>query len=148
MISSEPYRFSNLCRQDKIRLQNLIQELAKASQSLAVKDKQIQELQKTLDQNKDEKSEIETQKNGNVVLTIKILTYLLLAALEKAEGTKQILTKFRTELKTQQDEISDQILKATKQIKLIKEKRHMDKKQFKRKEELLKKGMVLFIFHV
>ena len=148
MISSEPYRFSNLCRQDKIRLQNLIQELAKASQSLAVKDKQIQELQKTLDQNKDEKSEIETQKNGNVVLTIKILTYVLSAALEKAEGTKQILTKFRTELKTQQDEISDQILKATKQIKIIKEKRHMDKKQFKRKEELLKKGMVLFIFHV
>jgi len=64
MITTGPYRFSHLCREDKIRLQNLIQELATASKSLNEKDKLISNLQNTLDNKNKEKYKIESEKNG------------------------------------------------------------------------------------
>ena len=63
MISTEA-RFGDLCRADKLRLQKLIQELAKSSKEVGEKQKQIDALQNILEENTKQKGLIEAERTG------------------------------------------------------------------------------------
>lgn len=121
--TQEELRFGNLCKADKLRLQQLIKELATSSKLLSEKDSKIEQLELDLKNKKNEQSQIEHER---------------IVALTKAEGAKEMYSKFKNELFDQQADIQRQIKKATQQIETIKSKRKNERNQFKINENLLK----------
>ena len=63
-------RFGQLCKDDKLRLQTLINELANANQNLKSKEKRIDELELQLNEKENLVNEVNSQKSGFFIIFI------------------------------------------------------------------------------
>jgi len=116
--------FGQLCNQDKLRLQSLINELAKSNDELKQREKRIDELESKLQQKENAFEKVESAKSESD---------------EREKRTKRALEHFRSEIHTQQNAIDKQIKDAMVQVTRIKEKRKNEQKQYASTERELRR---------
>ena len=77
IIQMKNLRFGQLCTDDKLRLQALINELANANQNLKAKEKRIDELELQLNEKENLVNEVNSQKSGFLFISFVRLSVFL-----------------------------------------------------------------------